>query len=553
MKNKVVRICLWVLGGFTVLVLCTAWYLNVHWGRMLRNELQGYVTDLSDSLYVLHFKDVRLNVLTGSVIVEDAHMTLDSAVYRKMLAAHKAPSTIYLISVEKLHLKYFRPWRYFRNQELRAGSLTVTGPDIFMEQNATVLDTTKPRTAYENISAKMKSIFIGKLIMDETNFKYVFIRKDTTTATHQFLHLRVRVNDFLIDSAALNDPTRFLYARNYDIGMRDYAHLSKDSLYNMLLRGISYDAAEQTLHISQFEVQPRYSRDSFGIKLGKQQDLYNLTLHNISVNHLNPKLLLQNQECWAKRVDINSGELSIYHDRRLPLPPGDKLGQYPNQLLQQLQAPISIDTLIARRMDIKYEETSPESDQTGEIRFSNAHSTFYNITNIDSLVANNNHCTADMDAIFMESGKLRAHFDFTLNSAGGAFSISAQLNGMNGKELNPVTMPLGKVEVRSCDIEDLSFNIKGDEKKAAGTVKLLYKNLRIAILKQDKAHKEFVRKGLVSLLANLMVIKDSNPLPGEKPRVARPTLARDPKKSFFNLVWKTLFEGVKETAGASRI
>ncbi|WP_291911633.1 hypothetical protein [Chitinophaga sp. CB10] len=542
-----------ILGVLIILILGTAWYLNQHWNKLIRTELKSYVQDLSDSLYRIEYKDVRLNVLSGSVTVEKASMLLDTPVYRKMLANQTAPSSIYLISVEKLELKYFKPWRYFRNNEIHAGVLRVTGPSIVMEQNANVVDTSKPKTAYENISRKLKSILIGRLILDSTNFRYRFTKKDSSTVVHQFKNLSVRVNDFLIDSLALNDPTRFLYARNYEIGMKDYVHRTKDSLYYLNVNGIRYVAAEQTLEIRQVELNPRYEKEAFQKKLGHQQDYYHLVLEDVHLKNLNPKRLMQDQQIWAHKLIINGGKLEVYRDRRLPMPPGDKLGQYPNQLLAKLRVPVAIDTLIGRRFSIHYMETSPESDRTGNLRFSNVNGRFLNLTNVDSLVKKNNHLTARLDAVLMNSGKLTAHFDFLLGSKTGNFSVSGELKDLNGRELNPVTKPLGKVEIRSCNINQLTFNIHGDERRAAGEVKLLYDHLKIAILKQNKDSKEFERKGLISLLANIMVVRDSNPLPGDQVRVTHPAIQRDIQKSFFNLVWKTIFQGVKETVGADKI
>nr|WP_295868890.1 hypothetical protein [uncultured Chitinophaga sp.] len=551
---RIIRIILTVLGILLVLVLGTAWYINQHWTKLLRKELSGYVSDLSDSLYVVQFKELHLNVLSGSLTVDKATMTLDSAVYRRMLAARRAPENTYLISVEKLQLKYFKPWRYFIKKELNAGALIVTGPSIVMDQNSTVRDTTRPRTAYENISSKMKSIFIGRFQLDNTNFKYVFTRKDSSRVIHQFRNLQVGVNDFLIDSVALKDPTRYLYARNYEIGMRDYMNRTRDSLYWMYVRGIRYDAAERTLNIGQFEIKPRYGKAEFQQRTGGvQQDRYELQFNDIQVRELDPRMLLQEQQIWARRINISNGKLQIYRDRTLPMPPGDKLGQFPNQVLQKVNLPLKIDTLTGNNVELQYTELSPVSRQTGQVSFGHVHGRLTNITNIDSMVARNNHCVADFDAIFLQSGKLRAHFDFILNSPTGRFAVSGQLKNMNGKDLNSVTRPLGMIEIRSCNIRDLNFNIRGDERKAAGSVTLLYDNLKIAILKQDKEHKNYSRKGLMSFVANVMVIKDSNPLPGEKVRVSNPTHVRDIQKSFFNLVWKTLFAGVKETAGAGKL
>ena len=551
--RKLLKIVFITFVSLILLVILTGWYLNRHWNKLLQRELPGYVAELSDSLYTVKFNNLHLDVLSGSLTVEKVVMTADTTIYQRLLGQQRAPAEVYTISVDKLELKYFKPWRYFIGKELNAASLTVTGPSVIMEQNATVRDTTTPRTAYQNISAKMKSIFIGKLVLDSTNFKYIFTRKDSSRVVHQFHNLRVRINDFLIDSLALDDPTRFLYARNYEIGMRDYMNKTRDSLYWINVRGIRYDAALRTLHIGRFEVQPRYDKDAFQKKTGVQQDRYEMVLNDISLHELNPRLLLQEQQIWAQRVNIKGGSVEIYRNRMLPMPPGNKLGQYPHQLLHQLKLPLSIDTLNCNNINIQYKELSPVTTQTGYINFSHLHGLVRNITNIDSLVAKNRQMTANFDAVFMQSGKLTAKFDFTLNDKAGHFGVSGQLKNMNGKDLNVVTKPLGKIEIRSCDIQELSFNIKGDERKAAGHVNMLYQNLKIAVLKQDKDHKEYKRKGLISLLANSLVINESNPLRGEKARTATVSYQRDIQKSYFNLVWKTLFTGVKDIAGAGNL
>lgn len=540
-------------GVFTLLVLGTGWYLNQHWNKLLKQELPGYVTDLSDSLYSVKFKDLHLDVLSGSVTIEKASMIADSAVYQRLLSQQKAPSDVYTISVDRLELKYFKPWRYFIGKDLSAAFLTVTGPSIILEQNATIKDTSKPKTAYQNISSKMKSIFIGKLVLDSTNFKYIFIRKDSSRVVHQFHNLRVRINDFLIDSLALDDPTRFLYARNYEIGMKDYMSRTRDSLYWMNVRGIRYDAALRTLHIGRFELQPRYDKAAFQKKNGVQKDRFEVILNDISLHNLNPRLLLQEQQIWAQRVNIQGGKLDIYRDRTLPMPAGNKLGQYPHQLLAKLDVPLNIDTLTGSNINIQYTELSPLTGQTGYINFSHVHSQIHHITNIDSLVAKNRHMTADLDAVFMQSGKLTARFDFMLNDKAARFDVAGRLNNMNGKDLNVVTKPLGKIEIKSCDISEMTFNIKGDERKATGHVKLLYQHLKIAVLEQNKDHKGYKRKGLISLVANALVINSDNPLKGEKVRTADVNYPRDIQKSFFNLVWKTLYTGVKDIAGAGNL
>ncbi|RFS22509.1 hypothetical protein DVR12_11950 [Chitinophaga silvatica] len=537
-----------ILGMFFI-----GWYLNNHWNTLLKKELPAYVSAISDSLYDVRFQNLKLDVLSGSVLVEHLRMAPDTLVYQRLKGELRAPENLYVVEIDKLELKYFKLLKYFIGKKLSAGEIVVSGSRVEVEQNQTTIDTTAPKTAYQQITRSIKSLYIGNINLDSIAIKYVFIKKDSSRIIHQFRNLKMNINDLLIDSVALKDPTRFLYARNYEIGMKDYTHKSKDSLYTVYAKKIKYDAANRTFHIGQFQIEPRYDKDEFQKINGVQKDLYDIVFNDISIKELNPMLLLQEQQIWAERVDIGGGRFNIYRDRSLPEEPGNKLGKAPQQQLEKITIPFNFDTLVGNNVSIQYAEKNPATQQTGVINFRNIHGVFTNLTNIDSIIAQNNHLIANLDAIFMQSGKLRAKFDFILNDKTARFSVTGKLNNMNGKDLNVATKALAMLEIRSCDLQELDFNIKGDERKATGNMRLLYKNLRIAVLQQDKEHKEYKRRGLLSFVANIMVIKDSNPSPGDKERVATMNHNRDIHKSFFNLVWKTLFDGTKEIVGVANL
>jgi hypothetical protein len=542
-----------ITGMLAFLVIATGLYLQQRWNRTLRTQLRHYVKEMSDSLYTLRYTKLKLNVFTGSLTLENASLVMDTAVYRRLRETQRAPSLLYTLSAERIHLRYFKVWRYFSKKELSAGALALQNPSIVLQQDLRNRDTSRPYNAYERLSGRIRSLSIGTLALDSTNLKYVRIKQDGSRAITQLHHLSILVNDLLIDSLAVNDPSRFLYAHNYTLGLRDYAHRTPDSLYSMNLRQISYNAAEKTLRIGQFSVEPRYNRVEFDRRGKTQRDRFEVKLNNIAVRNLDPQALLEEQRLIAQRVDIGSGNFHIYRNRNLPMPPGNKLGRYPHQLLQKLNVPVSVDTLTGQRVDLLYTEANPKTQQEGTIVFRQLSGNFRNITNIDSLVKKNPHCIAELDAVLMKSGMLQTHFDFSLDDRGGGFTVSGQLKNMDGRQLTPVTRPLSMVEIRSCQIRDLSFRIKGNEKSASGEVKFIYNNLRVSILKKDTGTHQLKRKGLLSLFANAIAINDSNPPQGGQVFVAHPRLTRDPQRSFFNLIWKTIFAGLKETAITGKV
>lgn len=536
-----------IIGALLLVLAGGALYLSQHWSRQLRVQLKDYVREMSDSLYVLRYDQVDLNILKGRLSISNVSLVTDSAVYKSLRQQQKAPAVLYAFSADHLHLTFFKVWRYFLKKELSAGSLVLDNPSIVLEQDTRNVDTSRHRSAYENISSRIRSLSIGSLTLDSSNFKYIYIKKDSAKVITQLHHLSIHVNDLLIDAKAMEDPTRFLYARNYELHLRDYRHRTADSLYWMIVRDVTYNAAERNLRIGRFSVEPRYSRSEFDKRVKVQQDRFDAEFSKIAVNGLEPGELLEKQRIRARRVDIGSGAVDIYHNRMLPSSNQLKVGQFPHQLLQKLKVPVLIDSLRASRVNIAYMEVNAKSQQAGTIEFNQVGGLFRNITNMDSVIALNRHCIADLDGVFMKRGKLQARFDFILGDKSGAFAVSGQLKDMDGRELTPITRPLALVEIKSGYIQEVAFNMRGNEKGANGTVKLLYNNLKIRILKKDEETRELKRKGLLSLFANAIAINNSNPRDGEL-HIAHPRYTHDPRKSFFNLVWKTLFTGVKEIA-----
>ncbi|WP_343669199.1 hypothetical protein [Chitinophaga sp.] len=545
--RRFLRKALIILASFILLVMVTAWYLAHRWDNQIRVQLKSYVLDMSDSLYNLQYDKLHLNLITGSLSIEKVSLVRDTAVYTRLQQAHKAPRFLYTFSADEINLKYFKVWRYFHKKQLSASSLVLRNPNIILELNTQNIDTTKPRNAYQNISKKISSIHLGTLLLDNTNLKYTYIKKDSSLIYTQLHELSVQVRDFLIDSVALQDPTRYLYARNYILDLKNYRYRTPDSLYWLHVRDVHYSAEDRSIKIGQFQVEPRYNREEFDRKSIYQRDRFDVHLNNIDITNLEPRLLLENQVFQAGKVVISSGDLDIYHNRNLPMSPGNKLGKFPNQLLLKVALPINIDTIIGKKTDILYTEINPKSQEAGKLSFQQVHGIFRNITNIDTAIARKSMLTAELDAVLMKSGKLKAHFGFSLKNNNGGFSVTGQLKDMDGRELNPVIKPLAMVEVKSCKINDLSFSMNGNERGARGEVKFLYSDLRVNILEKKEGSHEFKKKGLMSFIANLMVIRNENP-GKEKTIIAHPAYTRDPNKSFFNLVWKTLFTGIKETA-----
>ncbi len=144
----------------------------------------------------------------------------------------------------------------------------------------------------------------------------------------------------------------------------------------------------------------------------------------------------------------------------------------------------------------------------------------------------------------MDKANINAAFIFDLNkSTKGNFVVDASLGPLDGKELNIAAMPLGMFEINDLKIKRLKAHIIGNNYSAHSSVLLIYDNLKITALKSDDSGK-LKGRGILSFLANTFIVHKSNPRKNETAKPKAASSERDPQRSFFFLVWKSMLKGI---------
>jgi len=219
------------------------------------------------------------------------------------------------------------------------------------------------------------------------------------------------------------------------------------------------------------------------------------------------------------------------------------VGKYPHQLLEKINLAFSVNQVIINNGEVVYKERSDLSNKTGVVFFKNIRGTISNVTNMKEVISKNSLLTLDATASFMGLTSLHSLWKLPLNSTNGAFEVSGEAGSFNGPALNPMIEALGMASIKSGKVNKLTFNMKGNNYNATGSTVFLYNDLKVELLKKDST--EIKKKSLMSILSNAL-IKDANPQK-DVIRTGEINFQRDITKSFFNLVWKGVFSGIKKT------
>jgi hypothetical protein len=173
-KHKVLK---WILGVFAVVLLflgAVAWYVNRQWKPLLREAIQNTILKASDSLYILKFKDIRVNILTGSVQVDSISITPDLAVYQKMIDNGSAPENIFDLQVQKLILQRVNPIRVYKERKLAIRDINIQQPSLtvyYTKLGRLARKSFDKRTVYERIKGALKELKVSTLFLTNVDFK----------------------------------------------------------------------------------------------------------------------------------------------------------------------------------------------------------------------------------------------------------------------------------------------------------------------------------------------------------------------------------------------
>ncbi|RZJ69490.1 MAG: hypothetical protein EOO47_23995 [Flavobacterium sp.] len=404
------------------------------------------------------------------------------------------------------------------------------------------------KSPYDYIKNIFSSLHVKSIDFKNASFKYIN-NNDAEPEIDTVSNITITLKDWLIDSTSAKDKNRFYLLKDAYVYLNNYTYATPDSMYYIKASQFEFSASQKKLNIKEFALEPRYSEKEFAKVNGYARDRYSLQLNNIDFYGINLFSYIKNREVLANEMSIANGTLSVFNDNSYPKLLKDKTGRFPHQLFQKIKIPITIKKINLNSLDISYAEFDKESGQRGRISFNNTSGVITNVTNQNKYKRIDPIIEANLQSYLMEQGKLNVGFKFNVLAPKADFSYQGQLLNMDARQLNYITKPLAMLQIKSCLVRSLAFDIKANDEVAKGKVDFIYNDLSLGLMKRHEGGERLKRLGILSLIANAMIIYSDNPSEDGKFTSAPVYYERKTTGSFFNYVWKTLFQGVKYSIG----
>lgn len=532
----IVLLILLSIGGGLLL------YFTLHYKHIVFTRLPVIAARATDSLYRISADNFSINIFRKSFSLHGVHMRPDSAVLERMQQEGRGPHVLLDITVPEIEISGLQ-WKEVRkNKQVICEAVSIYRPDIHIAitSNPPVKDPT----------AKTPSI--GRIFAGHIRIMDPAIRYKNGDQANAFC---VRSNGGLITAADWDfrpgtpyDTSRFFYAGAADVKLDKIVYRKPGSVYNFGLESLRFQSLNHQLDMDGVYIKPAVSKTTFYELEKRQKEIYDGTFPQIRVNGFNWESFITRQYINAESVDVSNADLEIYLSRLPPPSQQSRMGNYPHQLLRKLSLPLNIPRINLEDGRFRYKELNDKTHRVGTLDFSQIDGCIDHVTNVPEQITLHTTCHIGLEGKFMHKTDMKVLFNLPLAAKAGDFSVEGSLGEMEAAQVTDAAKALAMAEVKSLKLHQLDFRIKGNDTVADGQITIVYNDLRIKLQKVEETTKEMRGRGFLSLLANELLLYNDNPMEGEALRTAVTHVRRDPNKSFFNLIWRNLYEAGVKTA-----
>lgn len=533
-----------IIAALLLLLAGGALWLQFSYKGIIREKLPELSAKATDSAYRIAAGDFSIDLPGRSITIRNLQLRPDSAHLAKLRADYRLPPLIYDIRIPLMKITGIRWPRLAADKLLDCDSICITQPVIHITRIA------KERPEKEHKPqepSRFQSVLAQAVLMSEPEILF------TDSTAEQVTSVKVAggvilLQDLDFDLQKPMDSNKLFYARSAQMRLRSVTVSKASGFYKMSCGSVEFDNSNHYAQINGLHIQPALSREAFYRRVGYQKELYSLSVGSFRLDGFDAQKLIYEGVLSAKKGTLRDARMDIYMSRVPPPNPYSKNGNFPHQLLMKLKLPVDIPEVQVYNGHFAYTEKNQKTMQEGTVALERIHGSVHNVTNIPALTRRKSICTADLTGDFKEV-PIYTTFRFLLGSANGAFSVSGHSGSMDGTRLNDIVRPLALMEFRSLSLNGLQFRIQGSEAGARGTMTMRYSDLAVNMLKPKD--EDLNKADVMSFLANHLLTHNKNG--GANPRVVHPEVKRDDKKSFFNLIWKTIFTGALQTASRKAV
>jgi len=469
-------------------------------------------------------ENVAFNLFSGCLDLENLSI-------ERAIGAEK--KELLTLTSSKIQLHGFSYWQFLRNNKICVNDFLFTDLDLEITNNKTASESdtiaTNSSTANkppEEILIKHFGIQNGHLAIQNKDFKKLSL--DTfTTEIQQLQFFPARDTQQLIWENIAFIGQQFLVDR-------------QESDNQLIAKAIELTTTEN-LQIKDVRWKPKYGKNNYLKHHQFRKSRIDARIPMLEIHQFPIADLVFQQQLKAKAVVARNGLLKIYSDKNKP-ECTDCVKDYHYEHLIASDLLIDIDSILIKNSEIVLEVLDEGKTKAGKLDWSNVYASIYNLTNNKTKATSHPNTVADIQAIFVDDGQVKLHFEFPNFDKNADYRFKGSLDKVKLKKINSFLVFSKQFRIKQGEVNSFVFNGRGNLQAATGDMELRYNNLALQLLKKDRTPRKFLSK-----IANALLSKEKNPDKDNQLHRGKMYFERDLSKSFISNWWKTMQSGIKST------
>ena len=509
---KISKKVLFILGSiFLVLVL-----LDVGLNAWINTKLPEILNSKKDAAFYISYKDADFSLLKRSINAFEIKVVPTESLKNPDLKKG------IFVEIESLEIKNIDLFKIVFKNTIKAGNLIVLQPKAIMFESDE--DSEKPKSNATDLINKI--IYVSDIVIKDGSFQIINEREGT--ARLNVANIDFEIKGVLVSDRSLKRKLPFDFS-TYNFSC-DSIYYRPSVEYHLTAKNITTD--NNNLTLEKFTFTPEFSRPEFVKRMKTEKDIFGILADTIKLNNMKWGFAKEEFFFKTQSLVVENPQADIYR----PKMPADDLSRKKmySELLRGIPFDMKIDTLKLNNAKLVYEEEKGFDKGPGILIFDR----FYmKTTGITSAYKQKKveDVQIRIDCRFMKVSPFKVNWSFNVLDKSDAFNINGTIFDFPAADLAVFTKPYTNTQMEGT-LQEVRFNFNGNNQLSKGTFELKYDDLKVEILRKDRQRKNKV----VSAIANIFVKKSSK----EELKLAEVAVERIPEKSFFNLLWRSIADGL---------
>ena len=533
---------LFIILGIVAAVLVIAYFqFDRIVEKLVRTKLTGLIDQSDDKFYNYEFQDLDINLITGSLSFNKLGLIPVDYAFDSLRANNNKLRSIVELHVDEITLTGFEIRQFLDKGTLEIDEFLIFEPQVivFINPVKSKNDAIKSDVIQELLTKEFISATLNKFEIIDGNLNFHYIDRETKPLSIESAHLLL--TQAYADQKTLDEfiPLKYDDISFTSTGIRmdvsEEISLASDTVY--------FDVTEKTIRLSNFRIEPKFSRENFAGRHDFQRQWAALTvkdliLHDIQLSHFE-----ETGDLFINRIDVKYPNLGLYKDKTKPLP-AFKKKSLPGTSIRNLPFTVNIDSIVIDQGQITINEKSPLTQETSNLTFNNLTALVTNFTNDSASLASDQFMVANINTRVMNKAKTNMNLKFDLLNREDQFVVTGHVDSVEAAVFNSVLVPMVGVKLLDGFIHTMEFKFTSMDTLSTGVMNLEYNGIRIQVLNPDS--REGKKKGFKSFAANTVVKSNNSKMRGNyiegiinTPRVL--------EKDMFPYLWHSIQSGLVST------